>query len=120
MPATCKRAAVGPHQGGDGADEGGLAGAVRAEQGDDLAGLGDEIEPGEGLDAPEALGEAAGLDDGGHGSLLGSGGMRPPEDRTGLQFGCSLESGSASAGASWGEAPGTRVGARALGASSAR
>ena len=58
MPATRSVPRVGPQQGGDGADERGLAGAVRAEQGGDPAGLGDEVEPVEGVDVAEVLGEA--------------------------------------------------------------
>jgi ABC-2 type transport system ATP-binding protein len=59
-----QRPAVGPDERGDGADEGGLAGAVGPQQGHDLAAVGDEVEPGQRLDLAEALGEAAGLDDG--------------------------------------------------------
>ena len=44
-----------------------LPGAVGAEDGEDLAGLGDEVEPVEGVDVAEVLGEAAGLDDRFHG-----------------------------------------------------
>ena len=58
MPATRSVPAVGPQQRGDRADEGRLAGAVRAEHGGDLAGLGDEVEPVEGADVAEPLGEA--------------------------------------------------------------
>jgi hypothetical protein len=64
-------ATVGDGEGGDRADEGGLAGAVGAEHRDDLAAVGDEVEAGKGLDLAEALGEASGLDDrGAHGGLL--------------------------------------------------
>jgi hypothetical protein len=59
-----QRPAVGPDERGDRADERGLAGAVGAEHGDHLAAVGDHVQPREGLDLAEALGEAAGLDDG--------------------------------------------------------
>ena len=44
----------------EGLDEGRLAGAVVADQGDDLAGVDVEVGPVEGLDAPEAAGQARG------------------------------------------------------------
>ncbi len=66
-------AGVGPDEGGDGADEGGLARAVGPEQGDELAGLDGQVEAVEGLDGAEALGQAAGVDGGGHGGPPGVG-----------------------------------------------
>ena len=66
-PSTAQLPAVGLDERGHHADEGGLAGAVRAEDGDRLAGGQGEGQFGEGLDLPESLGEAVGLDEGVHG-----------------------------------------------------
>ena len=54
-------ATVGPQQRRHRAHERGLAGAVRPQERGDVAGLGDEIETGEGVDVAEALRHAAGL-----------------------------------------------------------
>src|SRR4030095_8644496 len=56
-------AAVGPHQRGHGADEGGLAGAVGPQHGHDLSALAHGVAPVHRLDLAEAPGEALGLDD---------------------------------------------------------
>jgi hypothetical protein len=63
MPATRKAAGGGPQQGGDGADEGGLARPVGAEDGEHLPAFGVEVEAVEGLHLAEVLGEADGLHD---------------------------------------------------------
>jgi hypothetical protein len=54
---------VGAQQGGDGSDEGGLAGAVGAQQGDHPAGVDHQVKPGQGPGPAEALGKAASLKD---------------------------------------------------------
>ncbi len=65
-PGDAQTARVGACERRDRPDEGGLAGAVGAEQRKHPAGRHDEIEAGEGLDLAVALGEALGLDDGLH------------------------------------------------------
>jgi hypothetical protein len=62
-----KHALVGTQQGGDRAHEGGLAGAVRSQEGGHPPRLGHQVEPVQGPHVAEALGEAYGLDGGGHG-----------------------------------------------------
>ncbi len=57
-------ARVGPQQGGEDADGGGLAGAVGTEQAEDGAGRGVQVDPGEGLLGAEALGEPFGAQGG--------------------------------------------------------
>src|SRR5581483_5119125 len=63
-------AGVGPQQGGDAVHEGGLAGAVGAEQADNLPGLDHEVQPGERLLLAESLREASGFDERRHGNSL--------------------------------------------------
>ena len=70
MPATVRVPEVGCTRVATDADEGGLAGAVGPEDGEDLAPLGVEVEPVEGVDLAEVLGEADGLDDWIHGPSL--------------------------------------------------
>ena len=70
VATDAQRAAVGPDQCGDAADEGGLAGAVGSEQGHDVTGLDDEVEAGERLDLAEPLRERARFNDRCHVFLL--------------------------------------------------
>src|SRR5690606_29137902 len=68
-----QRAAVGSDERGQRAHERRLARTVGAEDGDHLATVGDEVEPGEGLHVAEPLGEAVRLDEGGcvgHGTIV--------------------------------------------------
>ena len=62
VPADQGGAGVGLQQGGENADRGGLAGAVRAEDAEDGAFAGGEVDPVEGLGGAEALPEPLGLD----------------------------------------------------------
>ncbi len=55
-------AAVRSEQGGDGTDESRLAGSVGAQEGRHPAGLGDQVEAGQGVGLAVALGEADGFD----------------------------------------------------------
>jgi hypothetical protein len=59
-------APVGAQQGGHRAHEGGLAGPVGAEDGQDLARLGDQVDPVQGGGLAESLAEAGSLDGWGH------------------------------------------------------
>ena len=70
VPVDGERAAVGRDERGHHADERGLAGAVGTEDGHRLSGGQGEGQPGEGLDLPELLGEAVGLDERVHARLL--------------------------------------------------
>src|SRR5690606_33080194 len=70
--ADGERTGVGTHQRGDRPHERRLAGAVRAEQRGHAPRPHLEVETAEGLLPPEALDQAVGLDDRGHGRLLSS------------------------------------------------
>jgi hypothetical protein len=59
-------AGVGPQQGGQDAHRRRLAGPVGAEHGEDRAGLGGQVDPGQGGGRTEALDQAVGLDGSGH------------------------------------------------------
>src|SRR5262249_30202864 len=65
-PRHIQLAAVGTDQGCNRADEGRLPRAVRAEQGGDLAGIGDEIETIQRRDLVATLAQPTSLDDRGH------------------------------------------------------
>ncbi len=53
---------IGPHDPGEAVDQGGLAGAVRADERGDLAALDREVHLGEGRQAPKVLAEAGDLE----------------------------------------------------------
>ena len=68
---------VGRPDAGDGLDQRRLAGAVVADEGDDLAGVDVEVDVLERLHRPEALGDPAQLQEGtGAGRRLGGAGLR--------------------------------------------
>ena len=70
QPGDPGAARVGLQQGREDPDGGGLAGAVRAEDAEDGALPGGQVDPGERLGLAEALGEAVGLDGVRHARLL--------------------------------------------------
>ena len=65
-PSTSTEPVVGLREAEDHVDGGGLAGAVGAEEGDDLALLEGEVDAADGVDGAEVLGDPGDLD-GGHG-----------------------------------------------------